>query len=89
MKDFKLLNLPLSEDRIQNTIDYLSRQLPEDETGDYVLQLVEVLLDYFKTFPYSESVELNRAECRLGECMYWLEKFYSSCDDSEESTGED
>jgi len=87
MKDFKLLKLPLSEDNIQNTIDRLAKVLPEDETGDYVIQLLDILIDYFSSFPYNESVELNRAECRLCECRFWLEQFYSDGDiDDEDDT---
>lgn len=85
MKDFKVLHLPLSEDRVENIINTLGKDLLEDENGDYVIMLIEVILDYFSEFPYSCSVELNRAECRLSEAKFWLEKFYDKFDEIEES----
>ncbi len=88
MKDFKLLHLPLSEDRTENIINSLGKILPEDESGDYIIQLIDVLLDYFSNFPYSESPELNRAESRLVECKYWLEQFYSDESSNEEGQEE-
>jgi len=77
MTDFKLLTLPVSEDRLENTIKTIGRLLMEEDRCEDVIYLIDILLDYFSSYPYSESIELNKAECKLAECKFWLEQFYS------------
>lgn len=82
MPDFKLLILPISEDRLENTIKTIGNLLMEEDRSEDVVYLIDILLDYFASYPYSESIELNKAECKLAECKFWLEQFYSIEDSS-------
>lgn len=70
-----IIKFPCGEDPISNRIQSIAAHLLDDESGKYLHELLDLLIDYAALFPYGEDASLDRFEAALTEAKLWLSCF--------------
>ena len=74
----KLLTFPYHGDPILNRIQNLKRYIYEDETGEYLDDLLLIVEEFCKEFPSEEFPELEKLEAKIGEARFWLNEHFET-----------
>jgi len=80
----KLLTFPYESDPILNRIDSLKKHLREDDTGDYLDELLLIIEEYCREYPTGEYPEIDKLEAKISEARFWLNEFITICEENTE-----
>lgn len=75
-KPFSLLKLPNNEDPILHRLDTLKRYLLEDDTGEYIDELLVTVEEWCREYAPGQFTEIDRMETKIGEARFWLNEFF-------------
>lgn len=73
----KLLKFPFKGDPILNRIESLQKHVLEDDSGEYLDEILFLVENYCRRFPMGEYPELDKVEQKIAEARFWLNEYMS------------
>ena len=76
----KVLVFPYHGDPILNRLQSLKKHIQEDDTGEYLDDLLLIVEEFCKEFPTGEFPEIDKLEQKVSEARFWLNEHFESPD---------